>query len=77
MKLKELLTYADYDIPNIEFYNEDGELEYMLNLNDYSFEDIDIAFGYYHEPYGIIKIRRNNEQTKLNGKNIQPPESKL
>ena len=77
MKLKELLIYAEYDIPHIEFYNENGDLEYSLNLDEYDFEDIDIAFGYYYEPYGIIKIRRDNGQTKLNGKNIQPPESKL
>lgn len=77
MKLKELLTYSEYEIPYIEFYNEFGELEYMLNLNDYEFDDIDIEFGYYYEPYGIIKLRRENGQTKLNGKNIQPPKGEF
>ena len=47
----------------------------LKEMND--FDDIDIAFGYYYEPYGIIKLRRDNGQTKLNGKNIQPPKSKL
>ena len=29
-----------------------------------------------YEPFGIIKLKRN-AKTKLNGKSLQPPESKL
>lgn len=77
MNLKELLKYADYDCPSIEFYNEHGELEYICNLWDYDFDDIDIFYGKYYEPYGVIRIKRKYEQTGLNGKSVQPPESEL
>ena len=39
-------------------------------------DDIDVFYGRWFEPYGIIKIIRH-EKTQLNGKSVQPPESKL
>ncbi len=54
-----------------------GELEYCLNLWDYDVDDIDIIYGRYFEPYGIIKIQRKYAKGGFNGKGIQPPESKL
>jgi hypothetical protein len=77
MKLKELINYTSYDIPVIEFYNEFGEMEYSIDLDSFSFDDIDVVYGRYFEPYGILKLKRDNGQTKPNDKNIQPPESKL
>tara|TARA_R100001230_G_C5479084_1_gene30955 strand:+ start:164 stop:397 length:234 start_codon:yes stop_codon:yes gene_type:complete len=77
MKLVELIKYAEYDMPVVEFYNEYGELEYSCDLRDFIYEDIDVAFGRYFEPYGIVKLKRDYGQTNLNGKSIQPPESKL
>jgi len=76
MKLKDLTHYADYDIPILEFYNEDGELEYSICLDVCDFDDIDVVYGRYFEPYGVIKIKRNDE-SRFNGKGIQPPPSKL
>ena len=76
MKLKELLKYADYEIEGIEFYNEYGQLEYCVNLWECELDDIDVVYGGWFEPYGIIKIKRY-EKTQSNGKSIQPPESKL
>lgn len=76
MKLKELINYTTYDIPVIEFYNEHGQLEYSVNLDVYEFDDIDVVYGRYFEPYGVIKLQRKYE-SGLNGKGIQPPESKL
>ena len=76
MKLKELIQYADYDIPVLEFYNEYGELEYSVCLDVCSFDDIDVVYGRYFEPYGVIKIIREDE-SRFNGKGLQPPESKL
>lgn len=76
MIYKELGRLIDYDIPCIEFYNEYGELEYIATLDDFELEDIDIVLQDDYEPFGIIKLRRN-AQTKLNGKGLQPPESKL
>ncbi len=77
MELKDLVKYAEYEISSVEFYNEVGELEYCLNLWDYDFDDIDIIYGRYFEPYGIIKIQRKYAKGGFNGKGIQPPESKL
>ena len=76
MKLKELTNYSDYDIASIEFYNEYGEVEYIANLHELELDDIDIVYGKWFEPYGVIKLSRN-AKAKLNGKSIQPPESKL
>lgn len=76
MIYKELGRLIDYDIPCIEFYNAEGELEYIATLDDFELEDIDIVLQDDYEPFGIIKLRRN-AQTKLNGKGLQPPESKL
>jgi|TARA_R100000084_G_C4640347_1_gene143482 hypothetical protein len=77
MKLIELIKYAEYDMPVVEFYNEFGELEYCCNLNEFMFDDIDVAYGKWFEPYGIIKLKRDYGQANTNGKSIQPPESKL
>ena len=77
MKLEDLTKYKGYDIPAIEFYNEYGELEYSVNLYDYELDDIDVVYGRYFEPYGIIKLYRNDEKTRFNGQGIQPTKSKL
>lgn len=76
MIYKELAQLIDYDIPCIEFYNEEGELEYLATLDNFELEDIDIILHDKYEPFGIIKLKRN-AKTQLNGKSLQPPESKL
>lgn len=76
MIYKELARLIDYDIPCIEFYNAEGELEYMATLDNFEFDDIDIILHEEHEPFGIIKLQRN-EKTKLNGKGLPFPQSKL
>ena len=76
MIYKELARLIDYDIPCIEFYNEEGELEYSATLDSFEFVDIDIILHDEYEPFGIIKLQRN-DQTELNGKGLQPPASKL
>ena len=78
MIYKELGRLLEYEIPCIEFYNEDGEIEYVANLHDFEFEDIDVVVSDYYEPFGIIKLARNGkEKPDLNGKGLQPPEGKL
>ena len=78
MIYKELGRLLDYEIPCIEFYNEEGELEYVANLHDFEFEDIDVVVSDYYEPFGIIKLARNDKKKPyLNGKGLQPPEGKL
>ena len=57
-------------------YNEEGQLEYLATLDNFELEDIDIILHDKYEPFGIIKLKRN-AKTKLNGKSLQPPESKL
>lgn len=72
MIYKELARLIDYEIPCIEFYNEEGELEYVATLDNFEFEDIDIILSDYYAPFGIIKLKRKNEQkkTELNGKGL-------
>ena len=76
MIYKELARLIDYDIPCIEFYNEEGELEYRAPRDNFEFVDIDIILHDDYDPFGIIKLQRN-DKTKLNGKGLQPPEGKL
>lgn len=76
MIYKELAQLIDYDIPCIEFYNEEGELEYLATLDNFELEDIDIILHDKYEPFGIIKLQRN-EKTKFNHKGVQPTKGKL
>lgn len=70
MIYEELARYAEYDIPIIEVYNEQGVLEYVLDLSLMMLEDIDIAHYEDGQPYGIIKLYRDYEQTELNGTSL-------
>ena len=76
MIYRELARLIDYDIPCIEFYNEEGELEYTATLENFVFVDIDIILHEDYDPFGIIKLQRN-EKTKLNDKGVQPTKGKL
>lgn len=61
----DLQRLVGYGLTIIEFYNEDGELEYIANLDDLYFEDVDIILSEEHSPVGIIKLYRENyEETK-------------
>ena len=70
MIYKELMQLVDYDIPVIEVYNTSGQLEYVIDLDQMYFEDIDIMSTESdtgeHTYYGIIKLYRH-EQTKIDG----------
>ncbi len=61
MIYRELASYMEYDIPYIEVYNENGMLEYILDLPSMELEDVDIEFNEDGTPYGIIKLYRDNE----------------
>ena len=76
MIYKELARLIDYDIRCIEFYNKQGELEYTASLENFEFVDIDIILHEKYEPFGIIKLRRN-EKTQFNDKGVQPSKGKL
>ena len=72
MKLRELIDLCEYNIPVIEFYNTDNELEYLIDLNTVEFEDIDIVYIKEAQPFGIIKLKRiDDKESKRNAKNIQ------
>lgn len=64
MVFKELSRLIDYEIPCIEFYDEEGELEYIANLHDFEFDDIDVIISDHYEPFGIVKLTRANEAPK-------------
>ena len=69
MIYKELARYADYDIPYIEIYNEQGILEYVIDLPSMELEDVDVEYsedGF----YGVIKLYRDNEKSELNDKEL-------
>jgi len=67
MKLAELIDYCDYNIPVIEFYNKDNELEYLVDINTLEFEDIDIVYSKEAKPFGIIKLKkRDDKESNLN-----------
>lgn len=67
MKLAELIDYCDYNIPVIEFYNKDNELEYLVDINTLEFEDIDIVYSKESQPFGIIKLKkRDDKESNLN-----------
>ena len=66
MIYKDLMELIDYDIPIIEIYNDDGELEYVLDLDTVEFDDIDIVYKNNTDCFGIIKLFRD-EETELNG----------
>ena len=65
MIYKDLAELIDYDIPVIEVYNEDGDLEYVLDLDCLEFDDIDIVYKNDLKCFGIIKLVRD-EQTQIN-----------
>jgi|TARA_R110000772_G_scaffold95135_4_gene193350 hypothetical protein len=62
MVYKELAQLIEYDIPIIEIYNEQGEIEYILNLDELVFDDIDVMVVPNYQSYGIIKLVRNGQK---------------
>jgi hypothetical protein len=62
MKLAELIDYCDYNIPVIEFYNKDNELEYLVDINTVEFDDIDIVYSKDSKPFGIIKLKKKDDK---------------
>jgi len=66
----ELAKLVGYDVPIIEVYNEQGVLEYVLDLDQVELDDVDImrirAEKGQDTYYGVIKLYRH-EQTKIDG----------
>lgn len=65
----DLARLVGYELPIIEVYNENGDLEYVLNLETVYFDNVDVIIND-TEAYGIIKLKRQNEKSKLNGKKL-------
>ena len=71
MIYKDLARLVDYDIPIIEIYNAAGDLEYVLDLEEMYMDDIDIVWENNSKCYGIIKLKRDEQEyTQLNGKKL-------
>lgn len=70
MIYEELARYAEYDIPIIEVYNENGVLEYVLDLSVMQLEDVDIEHYEDGQPFGIIKLYRDYERAQNDDKSI-------
>jgi len=73
MNYDDLQRLVGYGLSVIEFYNIDGELEYIADLDNLSFEDVDVVFSQDEQPIGIIKLYRydkRNEQTEPYGKDL-------
>ena len=62
MIYKELARLIDYDIPFIEVYNEEGELEYIIDLERVEFTDIEVVYDTTGDYYGVIKLKREYEE---------------
>tara|TARA_R110000782_G_scaffold213561_1_gene301495 strand:+ start:217 stop:453 length:237 start_codon:yes stop_codon:yes gene_type:complete len=62
MKLAELIDYCEYNIPVIEFYNKENELEYLIDLNTIEFEDVDIIYSKDAKPFGILKLKKTDDK---------------
>ena len=71
MKLSDLIDIAEFNIPVIEFYNNENELEYLVDLNDVEFDDIDIVYSEGNLPFGIIKLKRKHDkESKFDDKKL-------
>ena len=69
MKLSELIDITEFNIPVIEFYNTNDELEYCVDLNEVDFQDIDVVSIDDIPQFGIVKLKRKNDkESELNGK---------
>jgi len=66
----DLARLVGYDTPIIEIYNKKGEVEYILDLESVYFDDVDIVYTSKGDIYGIIKLKRGDEKSKLNGKDV-------
>lgn len=70
MIFDDLQRLTGYDIPVIEVYNEVGELEYVLDLETVYLDDVDVVFERTGNIYGVIKLKREYDETELNGKEL-------
>ena len=69
----DLQRIVGYGLSVIEFYNEDNQLEYIADLDNLYFDDVDIVFRENKEPIGIIKLYRydkKNERPQHNDKKL-------
>ena len=73
MDYDDLQRIVGYGLTVIEFYNEDNQLEYIADLDNMYFDDVDIVFRENEEPIGIIKLYRydkKNARAQHNGKKL-------
>ena len=71
----DLQRLVGYGLSIIECYEELGQLEYIINLEEMTFDDVDIVLSDEDAPIGIIKLYRYGQQkenghSKLDGKDI-------
>ena len=57
MIYKDLKRLIDYQIPIIEILNEEGELEYMINLDNLDLHDITILNDDKMNYYGKVTLK--------------------
>ena len=61
MNYDDLHRLVGYGLSVIEFYNEDEQLEYVVDLDKMTFLDVDVVLSSTSEPLGIIKLIRDEE----------------
>jgi hypothetical protein len=61
MDYDDLHRLVGYGLSVIEFYNEDEQLEYVVDLDKMTFLDVDVVLSSTSEPLGIIKLIRDEE----------------
>jgi hypothetical protein len=61
MDYDDLHRLVGYGLSVIEFYNEDEQLEYVVDLDKMTLLDVDVVLSSTREPLGIIKLIRDEE----------------
>ena len=69
MDYDDLDRLVGYGLSVIEFYNEDKQLEYVVDLDTMILLDVDVVLSATREPLGIIKLMRD-EKSKTKEKSV-------
>ena len=64
MTLDDLINLTQLNVPVLEFLNENGEVEYRVDITKVQFDDLDVVYTEGYAPFGIIKLKRKNEKEK-------------
>lgn len=70
MEYNELAQLIGYDIPCIEFYDEQGNLVFAATLDHYDLADIEVVVCKDFDNFGIVKLQKRDEKAQPNGTSL-------